>query len=88
MQSKISYFNKTIFKKNITHYWPIWFGYLLVCLFEIPFGIYVSSRDVFYYTGLTPEELIEERTRSFVGLANSVMSPVLVFVVADRKSVV
>lgn len=82
MQSKISYFNKTIFKKNITHYWPIWFGYLLVCLFEIPFGIYVSSRDVFYYTGLTPEELIEERTRSFVGLANSVMSPVLVFVVA------
>lgn len=40
MQSKTSYFNKTLFFKNITHYWPIWTAYLLVCLFRLPLALY------------------------------------------------
>lgn len=35
MKSKTSCFNRTIFKKNFTHYWPLWglfFGYLLLIM--------------------------------------------------------
>lgn len=42
MQSKTSYFNKTIFLKNITHYWPIWTAYLLICLFRLPLSLYLN----------------------------------------------
>lgn len=28
MKSKTSSFNTTIFKKNLTHHWPIWIVYL------------------------------------------------------------
>ena len=61
MQSKISFFNKTIFKKNITHYWPLWLGYLIISLFEIPFAIYLSGRGMEYY-GYTGETLKAEQT--------------------------
>ena len=80
MQSKISFFNKTIFKKNFTHYWPVWFGYLVICLFEIPFGIYICSRNVAYYT--IEAERAVERTNSYVNLMRAVMSPILPFLVA------
>ncbi len=33
MQSGTSCFNKTIFKKNITHFWPIWGIYLVFLLY-------------------------------------------------------
>lgn len=36
MRSKTSYFNKTIFLKNITRFWPIWSAYLLVCMVRLP----------------------------------------------------
>ena len=35
MKSKTSCFNATIFKKNITHYWPIWLVYLCLRSSEI-----------------------------------------------------
>lgn len=50
MQSKTSYFNKTIFKKNITHYWPVWAGYLLVCLFRLPVSLYDALKSASYMT--------------------------------------
>ena len=80
MRSKISFFNKTIFKKNITHYWPIWFGYLLICMFEIPFGIYICNRESAYYTYELDRAV--ERINSYVHLMDAVMSPILVFFVA------
>lgn len=50
MQSKTSFFNKTIFFKNITRYWPIWTAFLLVCLFNLPIRLYsalnVSTTDI------------------------------------------
>ena len=36
MQSRTSCFNKTIFKKNITHFWPIWGIYLVFLLYALP----------------------------------------------------
>ncbi|MCM1256709.1 MAG: hypothetical protein NC307_02530 [Roseburia sp.] len=37
MKSKTSCFSKTIFRKNITHFWPIWSLLLLFYLFILPF---------------------------------------------------
>lgn len=36
MKSKISFFNKTIFRKNVTLFWPIWGAYLLFLLISQP----------------------------------------------------
>ena len=40
MQSGTSCFNKTIFKKNITHFWPIWGIYLVFLLYAL--GVIVA----------------------------------------------
>ena len=53
MKSKISFFNKTIFKKNITLYWPIWGVYTLVLLLFQPMLLWIyeyNSRGYFTYT--------------------------------------
>lgn len=53
MPSKTSYFNKTIFFKNITHYWPVWTAYLLYTLFVLPLLLYLN---------LTTRNVIEDST--------------------------
>ena len=40
MKSKISCFNKTIFKKNITQFWPLWLAYFLYMLAAGPINMY------------------------------------------------
>ena len=36
MKSKTSFFNRTVFKKNMTLYWPIWVCYLLYGMVKVP----------------------------------------------------
>ena len=36
MQSKTSFFSWTIFRKNITRYWPLWAGYVALWLMVLP----------------------------------------------------
>ena len=36
MQSKTSCFNKTIFRKHITRFWPVWGAYLAIWLLALP----------------------------------------------------
>ena len=45
MKSKTSFFNKAIFKKNVTLYWPIWVCYLLYGLVKIPGSIWSGLRQ-------------------------------------------
>lgn len=40
MRSETSYFNKTIFTKNITRFWLVWALYLLIWLFAMPFNLW------------------------------------------------
>lgn len=40
MKLKISCFNKTIFKKNLTLYWPLWTAFLLYMLAAAPVSLY------------------------------------------------
>lgn len=42
MKSKIFCFNNTIFKKNLTHFWPIWVMYLCYLLVTLPAAIWIS----------------------------------------------
>ena len=48
MKSKISCFNKTIFKKNLTLYWPIWVAYLLYMIAVVPVSLYQYMHGYYY----------------------------------------
>ncbi len=43
MQSKTSCFNKTLFRKHVTRFWPVWGGYFAVWLLAMPIGL-LSNR--------------------------------------------
>ena len=60
MKSKISCFNKTIFKKNLTLYWPLWTAFLLYMLASIPVSLYQYMQGYF----VNPE------TKQFSALRN------------------
>lgn len=51
MKSKTSCFNTTIFKKNMTHYWPIWALYLCYLMVIMPFNLWMMISQNRYYTG-------------------------------------
>ena len=39
MRSKTSFFNRTVFFKTFTSYWPVWALYLVVWILILPVGI-------------------------------------------------
>lgn len=61
MKSKTSCFSKTIFRKNITHFWPIWCLFSLWYLFMLPFREFINylSLKGGYDTGKTLAEKAE-----------------------------
>ncbi len=73
MKSKISCFNRTIFKKNFTLYWPLWVGYLILMLAFIPVNLFQ------YMHGYMVEPLVRQYSalRNIFSLA---ASPSLLFV--------
>lgn len=72
MKSKISYFNKTIFKKNLTLYWPLWTAYLLYMLAGIPVSLYQYMQGY----SVTPETKQFNALRSIFNFATE---PVAIF---------
>ena len=60
MKSKISFFNKTIFLKNVTLYWPIWVVYTLFLVGGMPFALWLSVHDRFNMEPITIERMIRE----------------------------
>lgn len=77
MPSKKSYFSKTIFLKNITHYWPIWSCWLLVCLYRLPFRIYISlSTD---FQDIAPTEYESFREQQFLEAVYNALNPTMLF---------
>ncbi len=43
MRSVKSYFNATLFKKNLTRFWPVWGLYLLIWLFVLPISLFLDD---------------------------------------------
>ncbi len=59
MKSGTSYFNATLFKKNLTRYWPIWVLYALIWLYALPMRcIVVVSRNQ-AWMGETPIKQVQ-----------------------------
>lgn len=80
MPSKKSFFSKTIFMKNITHYWPIWGCWLLLCLYRLPFQIFVNlSAD---FTDIAPAEYDGFLEQQFLGTVYNALNPFLLFLFA------
>lgn len=49
MKSKTSCFNRMIFKKNFTHYWPLWALYLGYLMLLMPVQIWQLATNKWYY---------------------------------------
>lgn len=47
MKSKISFFNRTIFQKNLVIFWPIWVGYLIFELLTRPGTLWVTYTRIY-----------------------------------------
>ena len=60
MKSKISFFNKTIFKKNVTLYWPIWVLYTVFLVFVQPVMFWSSCYYSKYYDAYTYQDKLED----------------------------
>ena len=48
MKSKTSFFNRTVFKKNVTLYWPIWVCYLLYGMVKVPETRHIELTTIYY----------------------------------------
>ena len=55
MKSKISFFNKTIFMKNVTLYWPIWGIYTLISLVMQSGVIWLCNNMSYFGNGYSDE---------------------------------
>lgn len=72
MKSKTSFFNKAIFKKNITLYWPIWTCYLLYLVVKLCGGLWSGLRQTDEHT----------KAREMVVLVQSVSLDIDIWVIA------
>lgn len=63
MQSKISCFNKTIFKKNVVHFWPVWTIYTLILLLLMPAKMLFGNLP---YEGISGTELKQMQYLSYL----------------------
>lgn len=79
MKSKTSCFNKTIFLKNITHFWPIWLIFTAWNLFILPFMIYNHSLSYKYSSGINERELAQMRVDDILGIVNVYINPIILF---------
>uniref|UniRef100_UPI004056139E hypothetical protein n=1 Tax=Agathobacter sp. TaxID=2021311 RepID=UPI004056139E len=58
MKLKTSFFNKGIFWKNVTLYWPIWAGYTLILLIALPGVLWVESNSWAYEEKLSERDML------------------------------
>lgn len=80
MKSKTSCFNKTIFKKNGTRFWPIWALYLIILFFSMPVSLFLRTRTE--NTSANDINLATEKLESMLGCISSNLTPLVVFVFA------
>lgn len=79
MQSGTSCFNKTIFKKNITHFWPIWGIYLVFLLYALPLTLLLSTENP--GTGAkAAKQIAEDNLARYTTCLGGALTPMFVFV--------
>lgn len=80
MKLKTSCFNKTIFLKNITHFWPIWLMITGWNIFIMPFMIYNTSLDYRGIKEITEKEFQQMRSNDLLSIVSVYINPVVLFI--------
>lgn len=80
MQSKTSFFNKTIFLKNITLYWPIWGIYLAFVICMMPINIFLNTAIT--AKGYTSEQLVTAKYEGYMGCVSIMTTPIICITIA------
>ena len=76
MQSKKSFFNKTIFIKNLLHFSPAWIVYLLILIISNPANLATFLLSITPKNGyLTAEQILQGKTESMVALISNELDP-------------
>ena len=60
MKSATSFFNATLFKKNLTRYWPIWVLYTVIWLYALPMRCIMTVTRHRIWSDHTPAQLIAD----------------------------
>ena len=79
MKSKTSCFNKTIFKKNMTHFWPLWALYSCYLIVSLPVGLWF---DMQYYLLDDSYSQLQRQVYAISGAMRAAMNPVITFAFA------
>lgn len=59
MKSKTSFFNRTIFIRNILRFWPMWVLYLIILFFMLPVSLYRNTNPDLFRSGNLAEAQLE-----------------------------
>ena len=79
MKSKTCCFNKTIFKKNMTHFWPLWALYSCYLIVSLPVGLWFNMR---YYLQDDSYSQLQRQVYAISGAMRAAMNPVITFAFA------
>ncbi len=82
MPYKTSCFNKTIFKKNITHFWPIWAIWLVVQILVLPVNIFLLTGDDYLRRIGDGENIAQIKMQNYINALDIATEPILVFIAA------
>ena len=80
MQSKTSCFNKVIFKKNITYFWPIWLIYTIFMLCMVPAQLFLTTYVA--DSNYTIAQIKEMRTSSYIIVLSNSINAITCFAMA------
>lgn len=79
MKSKTSCFNTTIFKKNFTHFWPIWSIILGLQLFMVPFMLYAHYCKLNATSGWQAKDIMMQKSVYMADVVSCLISPTFWF---------
>lgn len=77
MRSKTSFFNGTIFKKNISHYWPLWLVFFVYLICQLPARLFLEISA--FNTVNSAELLLQWETDAYFGVLRASLNPVICF---------
>lgn len=82
MVSKKSYFNLTIFRNNVSRFWPIWAGYLFLLIMCGPFSLFMGNANKLFTNK-------NDFLQSLASTMNVMASPIIIsiFVVLSAMAV-
>lgn len=84
MKSKTSCFNKTIFQKNITRFWPVWALYLVILFFNMPMSLFLRTRPNVISSDMSSTA---DKLSNMLECISGNLTPVVVFIFAILSAI-